>query len=328
MLNEYGPEWEDLFQSFEKVPIQAASIGQVHKAILKNGEHVVVKVQYPGVSQSIDSDLDNLMMMLTMSGFLPKGLYLENTVRVARVELKHECDYIREADCMIRFRSLISDASDIYVPKVYKELSTKNVLVTEFVNGYTIDKASSLPQETRDRLGKRLLDLCLRELFEFRFMQTDPNFGNFLYDEKMDQIQLIDFGAAREFDETFVKDYLMLLKAGADQNRDKAIEYSIKLGFLTSMESKAMLNAHVNSLFLLARPFNVGVYDFGNQAEITVKVKEDIPVMLNERLKPPPDETYSLHRKLSGCFLLCGKLRARVDCASAFKDIFYKYGIK
>ncbi|KAJ3317641.1 putative aarF domain-containing protein kinase 4 [Boothiomyces sp. JEL0866] len=317
---ELGSDWMKDYEYFEKIPIAAASIGQVHQAKLKTGETVAVKIQYPGVVESIDSDLDNLIMLLSLGQLLPKGLYLDNTVRVARNELKMECDYKREAESMQRFQDLIKTENlekMFHVPKVYKELSTEKVLVTEFVYGKPIDT-----------LGSNLLKLCLLELFEFRFMQTDPNWSNFLYNEKTKKIELLDFGAARDFPKSFTDTYLKLLKAGADKDKDNAIKYSIELGFLTGLESQQMTFAHVNSLFTLALPFyrtDSPFYDFGKSSELTEKVRSDIPTMLRERLTPPPDETYSLHRKLSGCFLLCGKLKSRVNCAKEFEARYKSY---
>ena len=89
-----------------------------------------------------------------------------------------------------------------------------------------------------------------------------------------------------------------------------------------------MINAHVNSLFMIARPFKTNAnlpYDFGAASEITEKVRSELPLMLRERLTPPPDESYSLHRKLSGCFLLCTKLQARVPCAELFQKAVEQY---
>lgn len=151
----YGKEWRSKFQDFEIVPFAAASIGQVHRATLIDGTKVAVKVQYPGVQDSIDSDLDNLVMLLSFGKLLPKGLYLDNTVRVARVELKKECDYIYEADSMVRYSGLLKESGldkHFYVPKVFKEMSTGSILVSEFVEGETIDNAVRFSQAKRDQV--------------------------------------------------------------------------------------------------------------------------------------------------------------------------------
>ena len=200
MLNsELGSDWRSRFKEFDLTPIAAASIGQVHKAKLHSGQDVAVKVQYPGVANSIDSDLTYLRSLALMGSFLPKGLYLDNTIRVAKIELKAECNYVREAESMIRFRNLLGldntstssflPRNGFNVPKVVKELSTSLLLTTDFIHGVPIGTVSYLPQEKRDEIGNRLFRLCLRELFEFGFMQTDPNWSNFLYNEKADVVR-------------------------------------------------------------------------------------------------------------------------------------------
>ncbi|KAI8612168.1 ABC1 family-domain-containing protein [Chytriomyces sp. MP71] len=330
MNTELGPNWQTTkFASFETTPFAAASIGQVHYATLPPTATssiptpVAVKVQYPGVAKSIDSDISYLRTLSLMSSILPRGMYLDNTLRVARMELGWECDYVREAASMSRMRELVDGMRGVYVPRVFGDVSTGRVLACEFVEGVAIGSVDHLEQRKRDEIGARMLKLCLEQLFTFRFMQTDPNWSNFLYNERTDTIHLLDFGAAREFPATFTDPYLRLLKAASKRDRDAAIEYSEKLGFLTGLESETMLNAHLNSLFLLASPFDPerkGVpFDFANQS-ITHSVRADIPVMLRERLTPPPDESYSLHRSLSGSFLLCSRIGARVDCATLFEE--------
>jgi hypothetical protein len=180
---ELGKEWRSKFETFEDLPFAAASIGQVHRAtIIENGEtkNVVVKVQYPGVADSIDSDLKNLTMLVKMSGFAPKGLFIEKVIQVGRDELVVECDYKREAQNQERLRNLVHGCPDLArerfrVPSVMPNHSTQGILTTEYCPGGTIDKVAFLDQEERNRIGRNIMRLTVKELFQWRFMQTDPN---------------------------------------------------------------------------------------------------------------------------------------------------------
>jgi aarF domain-containing kinase len=119
-----------------------------------------------------------------------------------------------------------------------------------------------------------------------------------------------------------VEPYVSLLIAASKGDREACRAYSIELGYLTGRESPAMLTAHVDSILVLAEPFLENapeVYDFENQT-ITDRVRANIGLMLRERMAPPPEETYSLHRKLSGAFLLCAKLRSKVPAREMFAD--------
>lgn len=323
LASNLGKNWRNLFEKFDEKPIAAASIGQVHRAQLKNGKAVAVKIQFPGVADSINSDLDNLAVLLAATKLLPKGLYLDKTINNARTELAWECDYEREAACAERYKMLMADELDTFlVPEIYHEACGKQVITMEFMEGVGVTRIKEFNQDQKDWIGTQLLRLCLREIAEFRFMQTDPNWTNFLFNAATQKLELLDFGASREFPEKFTDLYVRLLVCASKLDRAGVKQLSEELGYLTGMESKTMVDAHIASVLTLAEPFLDSapeVYDFKDQT-ITERVKSYIPIMVKERLSPPPEETYSLHRKLSGAFLLCARLGSKVPCRQLFLE--------
>ena len=290
MKGDLGPNWKDNFGSFSMKPFAAASIGQVHRAILRDGTEVAVKVQYPGVAKSIDSDIRNLMTLMKVLAFLPEGLFVDKIASHMAVELAQECDYKREAMCGQRMKELLAPDQVFHVPTVYHDLTSENVLTTEYIRGLTIDQSTSLPQNTRNLIASAVLRLCFTELFIHRYMQTDPNWANFLFNPTTQQLGLLDFGATREYRPGFVNTYFKIIDSAAKKDRQAVLEYSREVGFLTGFESKAMNEAHVESVMLLARPFHENKnFNFGKQT-ITSEIQALSGVMLRERLCPPPPE--------------------------------------
>ncbi|XP_041796395.1 atypical kinase COQ8B, mitochondrial isoform X2 [Chelmon rostratus] len=322
---ELGPGWREKLSSFEDRPFAAASIGQVHHAVLKDGREIAMKIQYPGVAESIHSDINNLMSVLKMSVVLPEGLFADSSLEVLQRELAWECDYKREAECAKKFRSLLEGSEFFHVPEVIDELSGRRVLAMELVQGVPLDRCVDLDQETRNQISFNILQLCLRELFEFRFMQTDPNWANFFYNSDTNKVVLLDFGACRSYPESFTDDYIQVVHAASVGDRATVLSKSKDLKFLTGFEAKAFQEAHVEAVMILGEAFAcTEPFDFGVQST-TQRIQNLIPIMLRHRLTPPPEETYSLHRKMAGSFLICSKLNARIVCRDMFMDVYNSY---
>lgn len=329
LVKELGPEWRSKFLDFDMVPMAAASIGQVHKARLLDNSEVAVKVQYPYVADSITSDLNNLRMLVNMSNVLPPGLFIDQIIKVAGTELAWECDYNLEARSQVRYRELVqADAvlgKHVAVPQVYLDYCTDRVLTTELVQGIPIDKAAQYSQATRNAIARTLLIVTIRELFEWRLVQSDPNFANFLYDHDTRTINMIDFGATREYDKPFVDGYMRLVWAAANKEEDVILQVSRDLGFITGDEMDEFVEAHVQAGLVVGEPFaEMKEFDFGN-SRLTARLGQYSGTFLKHRLTPPPTEAYSLHRKLAGAFLLCIKIKANICCRDILEDTFRSY---
>ncbi|KAM3658056.1 atypical kinase COQ8B, mitochondrial-like [Ammospiza maritima maritima] len=322
---ELGRGWREQLQEFQEVPVAAASLGQVHRGRLRCGTPVAIKVQYPGVARSIGSDVENLLTLLSLTPGLPKGLFAAPALRALQRELELECDYEREAQSTQKFRSLLGSDRFFRVPAVVPALSARRVLCTEWGRGAALERCRGLPQERRDQICTELLRLCLQELFQFRFMQTDPNWANFLYDPERHKVTLLDFGACRSFEKEFTDLYIEVIRAAADRDEEKILSKSRELKFLTGFESPAMESLHVQAVLLLGEPFwGSQPFDFGAQGTAR-GVRGLLPRMLRGRLGPPPEPSYALHRKLGGVFMACAHLGGRVRCRELFLQLHSSY---
>lgn len=313
----YGKGWQARFREFDFEPLAAASIGQVHAAVAADGRDLALKIQYPGVARSIDSDVDNLASLLRMTRILPLEVDISEIVAEAKRQLKEEADYQREAEHLKRYRALVADEPGVRVPRVHDELTTKRVLAMERAGGRPIDELRSpeYPQSLRDHAGELLQRLMFRELFDFGFMQTDPNFANYLFDPGSDWLVLLDFGASREFPREFVERYRRICRAMVSRDREEIREAAVAIGYLGGNEPEGRVKALTDLIILLGEPLrHQGAYDFGD-SRLAARARDagfDL-VVRKGFMRAPPPETIFLHRKLAGTFFLCARLGARVD---------------
>lgn len=209
--HNWGDDWLKHFKYFDVRPFAAASIGQVHKATLKSGEVVAIKVQFPGVKQSIDSDLATLKFIMKTSGMLPENFPLEHYLSQCGDLLKRETNYELEAENINLFSGFLNGSKVIHVPRVYNKLSTDQTLTMSFLEGRELSNIMEFDQSARDEISLNLIELLFNEIFNFKMVQTDPNLANFLLTRGGKSICILDFGACCRLSEDTHRLYKELL---------------------------------------------------------------------------------------------------------------------
>ena len=326
MGREYGKGWEKRFRQFEWEPIAAASIGQVHRATARDGRDLALKIQYPGVARSIASDVDNVAVLLRLFNLLPLHIEVSAIVEEAKRQLIQEADYEAESRYLESYAKLVMDEPRLVLPRVHWDLTTTRIMAMDHMEGEPLESLRGESQRIRDSIGTLLERLMFRELFEFRVMQTDPNFANYLYQRETGRVVLLDFGATRHFDDDFVASYARITRAIIGDDRARAAREAVRIGYLDADDAPDRVKAALDMIFLVCEPLrHKGPYDFP---------ASDLPARVRDRgydlaihhglVRAPPPQTIFLHRKLVGSFLLLKRIGARVDARALVLECLKK----
>jgi predicted unusual protein kinase regulating ubiquinone biosynthesis (AarF/ABC1/UbiB family) len=316
MLSEaFGDDWSQKLRDFEAKPFAAASIGQVHRLKTRDGRDAVLKVQYPGVAESVDADVDNLLRLLKISGLLPPQMDVAPLLAEVKRQLKEEADYTLEGKYLSAFVRALGDDERFLLPRMIPSLSSERVLGMTYVDSVPIEAVLDECQEERDRVMSLLIELLMVELFDLRMVQTDPNFANYRYQPETGQVVLLDFGATRRFRAGFIRGYQGLLSATLAGDREAMASAAADIGYAIGPPGSRYREIVLDVIEVALDPImEDGPYDFGNST-LGERLLPFVEVMRDYREfweAPPVDAAY-IHRKIGGLFQLAQRLGARVN---------------
>ncbi len=317
----------------DETAIGAASLGQVHRARRRSdGAQLCLKIQYPGVAEAIDSDVQSLERLLILSRLAPHDLELKPMFAELRRLLHHEVDYARERAFTEEYTRRLADDPRFIVPRVYPEYSGPRVLAMSFEDGLdALDPAvQALPLARRNRLADSLIDLFLTEFFEWGMVQTDPNFGNYRFRldaSGRDRIVLLDFGATRRFDRHFADGYREIVSGALLRDRPRVVRGATDLKMLRLDLPAAVHDSYAHACEIIVEPFNdhvrdgtpsrllnaEGAYRWADSDMLSRASAATARSAMTVHFRLPPPELVFLNRRLMGTFVMLGVLGAELN---------------
>ncbi len=310
----WGSHWLKKFHHFEVRPFAAASIGQVHKAFTKDGQTLAIKVQFPNIKRTISSDLNNLRFIVKKFGIIPKEFELEHYLGICEQQLLLETNYKREAYFLRKFKYAASTTDGIEIPDLIGDFSTDSVLAMSFEAGIDLCDVGQFSTIQRDQIALRLVDWTIREIFEFRLVQTDPNFANYRYDKESGTLKLLDFGASAELSIEVVRVYHELVRDLFANDSERIFNTLITHKIIPS-------NIPTKAYSLLKQLLAIALKEFHASDTFSFKDSKIFNFITVENVQElskitPTDliasELLLLHRKLTGTIFLLHRLEASV----------------
>ncbi|MCJ8160722.1 ABC1 kinase family protein [Acinetobacter zhairhuonensis] len=322
-------------------PLGTASLAQVHRATRKSdGLELVLKIQYPGVADAIDSDMSLFKNMLKLTRMVPQTREFDQWFEEVRDMMHREVNYDIEAATTRRFAERLKDDPRYIVPEIVPEFCTDQILCMTFERGVPINSPVmlSLPQSRRNLLGEASLEIAVREIFEWGEMQTDPNFGNYLVrlgdgEQQPDQIVLLDFGAIRQFDQHLLKVARNLIHAGYQHDPQSMVNAMTGYEFFDSIPPS--IKPDMAKVFLLATeafscPANnkelpVGVmdeqyrYDWKKSQLHSRVMQQASKSMASRYFSVPPKEFMFISRKFIGAYTFMTVIDAKTNVRDMIK---------
>ncbi|ERS84942.1 ABC transporter [Marinobacter sp. EVN1] len=331
-------------------PIGAASLGQVHRAVRRSdGLELVLKVQYPGVADAVDSDLNAVAHLLKVARLVSFGPEFNDWLEEVREMMHREVDYRLEARTTEKFRQMLSHDPRFVVPRVLAEFSTDHIIASTYEHGHSVSSVAvrELPLERRSALGQAALELFFRELFEWGEIQTDPNFGNYRIriageqggDSETDRIVLLDFGAVQSYSSDFLQPVIQMIRASYEEDLEQVVEGGIKLRFMSRDWPAEVLDKFGKVCMSVLEPLakdrsqwpDYAVNSHGQyrwkQSDLPSRVaKQAARSAISRYFRVPPKEFVFLNRKLIGVYTFIAVLHSEFNGEDLLRKYLYGSG--
>ncbi len=282
--NELKNYPENIFANFESQAFAAASLGQVHRAVDQEGNQLAIKMQYPGIDETLRHDMTMIKMAYKI---VPHSPLLDSMLDEIDDIISKEVDYIAEAKHIEWFSEEMAHL-DIIIPKVFSELSSDKILAMEFIEGEHLDSwlAKNPPQELRNRMAQQLFDLYCYSFFELKTFQADSNMGNYLF-TKDERIAFLDFGCIKQVPDSFPTAVVDLVRASINQDREAILQAYLELGMLTGRDDQAF-EKYYERVFLpiakwTASPYTEESFHFSTEKNFAASAIEANLIMGREK---------------------------------------------
>jgi predicted unusual protein kinase regulating ubiquinone biosynthesis (AarF/ABC1/UbiB family) len=329
MKAELGDNWEGNFSSFDKEASFAASLGQVHKAKLKNNEIVACKLQYPDMSSAVEADLNQLKIIFKIYSSYNKSIQIREIYKEIEARLKEELDYKLEHRHLKIFEYMHKKNSFIKIPKVYKNISTQRLLVMEYLDGKKLIEYKNSSQKIRNELAKNLFMAWYLPFYKYGIIHGDPHLGNYSVN-KDNNINLFDYGCIRVFPAKFVKGVIDLYFALKEKD-DQKIKLAYKAWGFNDIDDGLMNVLNKWALFLYdpilknevrrIQDSDSGIYG----AKIANEVHKELKKYGGVK---PPREFVFMDRAAVGLGSIFIHLRAEINWYKLFHELIKDFSVK
>ena len=329
MGSELSSDWQKNFIDFDKEATRAASLGQVHRAILLDKKIVACKLQYPDMESAVNSDLSQLKLIFSIYQSYNKAIKTDEAFKEITDRLKEELDYVREKKLMKVFKNIFQDSKFVHVPKVVDKLSTNRLLTMSWLEGDSILDYKNANKEVRNTIAKNMFYTWYKPFYEYGIIHGDPHLGNYTIQKDL-SVNLFDFGCMRIFNGKFIKGVIDLYYALQNHDKEKAVNAYEQWGFKDITKAQVeVLNKWANFIYSPLMEDKVQKIQKSDSGIYGAQVASEVHNELKKLggIKPPKEFVF-MDRAAVGLGSVFMHLKAEVNWYQIFHDLIKNFEAK